>query len=82
MINPSRVVYAALYTAARWYVHNRATESAERAAATSVAVVDIEPDSVEWEPSGRNVSLGPGPLGGTIHWYVTDARGTVRPTAG
>ncbi len=41
----------------------------------SVASVDIESDSVEWEPSDRDVSLGPGPLGGAVHWYITDARG-------
>jgi signal transduction histidine kinase len=68
---------SALYAAARWHVHRQAGEAAERSVATLVASVDIEPDSVEWEPSDRDVSLGPGPLGGTIHWYVTDARGTL-----
>jgi signal transduction histidine kinase len=66
---------SALYTAARWYVTGQAHETAERAAATLVASVDIEPDSVEWEPSDRDVSLGPGPLGGTVYWFLTDARG-------
>lgn len=64
-----------LYGAARLYLRHQADESAERAAATLVASVDIEPDSVEWEPSDRDVSLGPGPLGGTVYWYITDARG-------
>jgi signal transduction histidine kinase len=68
---------SAIYTAARWYVHHQADDAAERATATLVASVDIEPGSVEWEPSDRDVSLGPGPLGGTIHWYITDARGTL-----
>jgi signal transduction histidine kinase len=66
-----------LSAVAHWYLNRQAAESAERAAATLVASVDIEPDSVEWEPSDRDVSLGPGPLGGTIHWYVTDASGTL-----
>jgi signal transduction histidine kinase len=42
-----------------------------------VASVDIEPDSAEWEPSDRDVSLGPGPLGGAVYWFVTDARGNL-----
>lgn len=69
------VFCVALSAAARWYVHRQATETANRAAATLVASVDIEPDSVEWEPSDRDVSLVPGPFGGTIYWYITDARG-------
>lgn len=79
------VFCSALYLAARWYVHHAATAAADRSAATLVASVDIEPDSVEWEPSDRDVSLGPGPLGGTVHWYVTDARGVLvdrSPTPG
>jgi signal transduction histidine kinase len=68
---------ATLYAAARWYVHRRANETAERASATLVASVDIEPDSVEWEPSDRDVSLGPGPLGEAVFWYITDARGNL-----
>jgi signal transduction histidine kinase len=28
---------------------------------------------VEWEPSERTLSLGIGPFGGTLHWYITDA---------
>lgn len=64
-----------LYAAARWHVHRQASESGERAAATLIASVDIEPDSVEWEPSDRDVAVGPGPLGGAVYWYLTDARG-------
>ncbi|HVK19694.1 MAG TPA: HAMP domain-containing sensor histidine kinase [Fimbriiglobus sp.] len=71
------VFCATLYTAARWYVHRQAAEASERAAATLVASVDIEPDSVEWEPSDRDVALGPAPLGGTVYWYITDARGNL-----
>jgi signal transduction histidine kinase len=71
------VFCATLYTVARWYVHRQAAETAERSTATLVASVDIEPDSVEWEPSDRDVSLGPGPLGGTVYWYITDARGAL-----
>ncbi|HEY1188627.1 MAG TPA: HAMP domain-containing sensor histidine kinase, partial [Gemmata sp.] len=66
---------SATYAAARWYVHHQAEDAAERSMATLVASVDIEPDSVEWEPTDRDVSLGPGPLGGTVYWYITDARG-------
>jgi signal transduction histidine kinase len=69
------VFCSTLYVAARWYAHRQADEAVERAAATLVASVDIEPDSVEWEPSDRDVSLAPGPLGGTVYWFVTDARG-------
>lgn len=61
--------------AAHWYVRHQAAETAERAVATLVASVDIEPDSVEWEPSDREVVLGTGPLGEAAHWVVTDARG-------
>lgn len=69
------VFCSTLYTAAGWYVRREADEATERAVATLVASVDIEPDSVEWEPTDRDVSLGPGPLGGATHWYITDARG-------
>lgn len=69
------VFCTALYAASRWYVHRQAAEAADRAAATLVASVDIEADAVDWEPSDRDVSLGPGPLGGAVYWYVTDARG-------
>lgn len=68
---------SALYAAAGWYVHHAAGAAADRSAATLVASVDIEPDAVEWEPSDRDVVLGPGPLGGTVHWYVADARGVL-----
>ncbi|MBN9520160.1 HAMP domain-containing protein [bacterium] len=67
---------SALYAAAGWYVRHLADDAVDRSMATLVASVDIEPDAVEWEPSDRDVALGPGPLGGTIHWYITDARGT------
>ncbi|AWM39296.1 Sensor kinase CusS [Gemmata obscuriglobus] len=69
------VFCSALYAVAHGYVHHAAVASADRSAATLVASVDIEADAVEWEPSDRDVSLGPGPLGGTVYWYVTDARG-------
>ncbi len=71
------VFCSAVYLGARWYVHHQATDSAERAVATLVAAVDIEADSVDWEPSDRDVSLGPGPLGGTVYWFVTDAHGNM-----
>jgi signal transduction histidine kinase len=67
---------AALYAAASWYVHHQADDATERAAATLVASVDIEADSVEWEPSDRDVAPGPGPLGDAVHWFITDARGS------
>lgn len=69
------VLCTMLYAAAQWYVHQQATDAANRAVATLVASVDIEADSVEWEPSDRDVSLGPGPFGGAVFWYITDARG-------
>jgi signal transduction histidine kinase len=64
-----------LYTAANWYVYAQAESGAQRALATLVASVDIEADSVEWEPSDREVSLGVGPLGSMVYWFITDARG-------
>ncbi len=64
-----------LYGAARWYVSRETEERTNTAAATLVAAVDIEPDSVDWEPSDRNVEIGPGPLGGTVFWFITDAQG-------
>jgi signal transduction histidine kinase len=67
---------ALLFVAARGYVNRQAAESVERTIATLIASVDIEADSVEWEPSDRNVSLGSGPLGGALYWSITDARGT------
>ncbi len=69
------VFCATLYAAARWYVRHAAGTAANRSVATLVASVDIEPDAVEWEPADRDVSLGPGPLGGAVYWFVTDARG-------
>lgn len=67
----------ALYILADWYLSRRATESVDRAAATLVASVDIEPDSVDWEPSDREVSVGNGPLGGTLVWLVMDGQGNL-----
>jgi signal transduction histidine kinase len=69
------VFSVSLYGAARWYVSRETEERTNTAAATLVAAVDIEPDSVDWEPSDRHVTIGPGPLGGTVYWFITDAQG-------
>jgi signal transduction histidine kinase len=64
-----------LYALASGYIHWQAQERVALASNTLVASVDIEPDSVEWEPSDRDVKLGTGPLGEPVHWFITDASG-------
>jgi signal transduction histidine kinase len=71
------VFSGALYGMAHLYLHRQASETVERAVTTLVATLDIEEDSVEWEPLEREVSLGPTRFGGEISWFVTDATATM-----
>ena len=64
-----------IYVLAQRYLSGQIQERLEAAADTLVASVDIEPDSVEWEPSDRDVKLLPGPLGGQMHWFILDPQG-------
>jgi signal transduction histidine kinase len=66
---------ASLFLAARWYVHDQTDERLSAAAGALVASVDIEEDNVEWEPEDRDLAVGPGPLGGTVYWFITDFNG-------
>jgi signal transduction histidine kinase len=66
---------ASLFLAARWYVHGQTDERLGAAAGALVASVDIEEDTVEWEPADRHLAVGPGPLGGTVYWFITDIHG-------
>ncbi len=69
------VFSVSLYVAARWYVRDQTDERLTAAASALVASVDIEEDSVEWEPADRDLAVGHGPLGGTVYWFVTDYKG-------
>ncbi len=42
---------------------------------TLVGSLDIEVDTVEWEPTDRAILLPHGPLGEEIYWFITDING-------
>jgi signal transduction histidine kinase len=64
-----------LYGFAHWYIHHEAQDRLDAATSTLIGSLDIEPDNVEWEPRDRDLVIGPGPLGGSIYWFLTDATG-------
>jgi signal transduction histidine kinase len=57
------------------YLAREADERLLSGMSTLVGSLDIEPDTVEWEPAERDLSLPHGPLGEDVCWFITDIEG-------
>jgi signal transduction histidine kinase len=68
---------AVFFLLARTYVHRQTEAQLESAVNTLVAAVEIAPDGVEWEPTQRALTFGPGTLGGQIVWLLLDDHGEI-----
>jgi heavy metal sensor kinase len=66
---------AALYALADAHLYGQADERLEAAAQTLAAAAEVAPDGVEWEPGQRALGVGPGALGESVYWLLTDERG-------
>ncbi len=64
-----------VYLLVNHYLQVEANERLASAMNTLVGSLDIEPDTVEWEPTDRTISLPHGPLGEEICWFITDIDG-------
>ncbi len=66
-----------IYMLVDHYLEREGRERLSAAMSTLVGSLDIELDSVEWEPADRNLSLPHGPLGEDVFWIITDIDGRV-----
>lgn len=64
-----------IYLLASHYLKREVDERLSAAMNTLVGSLDIEPDTVEWEPADRDLSLPHGPLGEDVSWFITDIDG-------
>jgi heavy metal sensor kinase len=68
---------AALYLLAHSYLHRQVEERLATALDTLTAVVEVEPDGLDWEPAEHHLTLGQDPSAEQARWVVRD--GTGRP---
>jgi heavy metal sensor kinase len=69
---------ATLILIVRMHLHRQSDERLEAALNALVAAIDIGPDGLlEWEPSQRQVKLGPEAFGDWVVWSVSDNKGDV-----
>jgi heavy metal sensor kinase len=66
---------ATLYLLARSHLYRQADERLEAAAHTLVAAAEVEPEGVDWEPTQRTLTLGPGAAGEQVCWLVRNENG-------
>lgn len=67
----------ALYLLADNYLSQQADERLRTVLHAISGAVEADPDGVEWEPRGREHSLGFAPFEDQVVWYVTDNRGQI-----
>jgi heavy metal sensor kinase len=60
-----------VYLLVAHFLQVEADERLASAMNTLVGSLDIEPDTVEWEPTDRTIALPRGPLGEEISWFIT-----------
>jgi heavy metal sensor kinase len=66
-----------VYLLVSHYLGVEADERLQSAMNTLVGSLDIEPDTVEWEPADRDLSLPHGPLGEDVEWLIADIDGHI-----
>ena len=66
---------ATLYLLARTYLHRQAEERLATALDTLVAVVEDEPDGLDWEPDEHHLALGQDKSADQVRWVVRDGDG-------
>ncbi|HEY2910160.1 MAG TPA: ATP-binding protein [Gemmataceae bacterium] len=59
------------------HLHRQLDDRLESAGRTLAAAVEIEPDGVEWEPTGRPLALRPTSFGNELQWVVSTEAGFV-----
>src|SRR6185437_4391272 len=59
------------------HLHRQLDDRLESAGRTLAAAVEIEPDGVEWEPTGRPLALRPTSFGNELQWIVSTEAGFV-----
>jgi signal transduction histidine kinase len=66
---------AALYLLARSYLHRQVEERLAAALETLSAVVELEPDGIDWEPAEHHLTLGQDGAADQVRWAVRDGAG-------
>jgi heavy metal sensor kinase len=66
---------AALYLLARTYLHRQVEERLATALDTLTAVVEVEPDGLDWEPAEHHLALGQDRSADQVRWVVRDGAG-------
>lgn len=64
-----------LYLLAKTYLYRQVDERLETALHTLVAIAEIKPDGVEWEPQDRLLSVGQDSSADQVRWMVQDGEG-------
>jgi signal transduction histidine kinase len=67
----------AIYALAAWRLVARLDEELEAALSVLVASIEVHPDSVEWEPLQRRITLGSGIDLAQVRWTLRDERGVL-----
>jgi two-component system, OmpR family, sensor kinase len=66
---------SAMYLLAHWHLHAHMQSRLEAAMNTLLAATELHPYGVEWEPLGRQVTMGNDPALDQVRWTVFDAAG-------
>jgi signal transduction histidine kinase len=66
---------AALYLLAHSYLHRQVEERLATALDTLTAVVEVDPDGLDWEPAEHHLTLGQDPSPEQARWVVRDGYG-------
>jgi signal transduction histidine kinase len=64
-----------LYFLAHWHLHAQMQSRLEAAMNTLLAATEMHPEGVEWEPLGRQVTMGEDTSPDQVRWTVFDADG-------
>jgi two-component system, OmpR family, sensor kinase len=64
-----------LYALANYYLQNESAGRLDAALQTLAASADVNPNSVEWEPASRSLTLADDPSPDQIRWLVRDDQG-------
>jgi len=64
-----------LYLAGRVYLQRQADERLKAAIDSLVAIAEVQPYGIEWDPSEHNLAVGAGPGADQVRWTVRDDHG-------
>src|SRR5438093_5110916 len=64
-----------LYLLAESYLHGQADARLSAALDALAAVVEAEPDGLEWDPAGRHLTVGRDAGPEQVRWTITDGAG-------